>query len=178
MPYLDTNVTRTIYVLCNLNSSQYTSECIIKTHGNSLVWGENPKSRVSGTYVNKYIHIQPNMLYQLIGMDINGTESWTVVEIPLSPVEGEGVEYQYIDVTKDVQLFGYKYENSNVKIIPYTSQIENDTDIAFGPYLTDNGTSIDIEFFTYLDTSHYGTSTSDYALADFGEFYWMTEGTN
>jgi len=195
LPYLDTNVTRTIYVLCNLNSSQYTSECIIKTHGDLLVWGENPKSRVSGTYVNKYIHIQPNMLYQLIGMDINGTESWTVVEIPLSPAEGGGSEYRYIDITDDVTLFGYKYEsttnNSNtvtdVTIAPYTEDIhtydsntQTSHDVAWGPIVkvnTDNGSQSDtltLEFYTFIDPNMYDNDTSStFALGDFGSHIWI-----
>ena len=172
----DGSNTRSFYILssCNGNTSNYIRIGTVKNSGDTInVSVGNTTIYTSSSSFDNYIFPKANTLYQCISIG----KVWNIIINELTQTT-QGVEYQYIDVTKDVQLFGYKYENSNVKIIPYTSQIENDTDIAFGPYLTDNGTSIDIEFFTYLDTSHYGTSTSDYALADFGEFYWMTEGTN
>lgn len=176
LPTLQTGITRTIFVLCN---TTLQSQKIIKVQSGqgTLVWGENPKSRTT-TNPTRYIYVQSNMLYQLIGMNISGTQTWTVVEIPLSPSE-QSVEYKYIDVTKDVMLYGYKanYINTNdhsqgttIKIAPYS----DDEDLcAWGPLVTDNGSDITIEFYTFLDPEIYGDDTDNCALADLSNFAWI-----
>lgn len=173
LPILESNITRTIYILCN--TSLNNNAKIVKVQGGngSLVWGENPKSRTSNE-PTRYIYVQPYMLYQLIGMNNDNNQTWTVIETPLSPEDG-GSEYKYVDVTNDVQLFGYRVNTNTSKIIISTYDDGDDVS-AWGPLLYDNGSSITVEFYTFLDPQIYGNDTN-YAIADLSNFAWIYQTT-
>ena len=180
LPSLDTNVTRTIYVLCNLNSFTGTNP-IIKTHGDGLIWGENPKSRVNNGNVNKFIHIQPNMLYQLIGMNNSGTQTWTVIEIPLSPVDSGTTiinnitNPEYYDVTADVTLIGYNYSNGG-----WYDMATSELPVPKIQYGSDNGNNyVSIDFYTYLSMDeslvNLNNGNNYDAYADLGKLFgWFS----
>lgn len=114
------------------------------------------------------------MLYQLIGMNNDNNQTWTVIETPLSP-ENSGSEYKYVDVTNDVQLFGYRVNANTSKIIISTYDDGDDVS-AWGPLLYDNGSSITVEFYTFLDPQIYGNDTN-YAIADLSNFAWIYQTT-
>ena len=150
--------TKNYYILCDVDNK------VIKSYSNNNI--RMQIGEVEGTGAIMQFTSKANRLYQCISV---GT-TWNIVVTKVS--EGGGSEYKYIDVTNDVQLFGYKVKNSNILISTYD---KNEEDVsAWGPLMTDNGNDgMTIEFYTFLDPENYGENSSEYAIADFSNFVWL-----
>jgi hypothetical protein len=117
------------------------------------------------------------MLYQLIGMNNSGSQTWTVIEIPLSPVDSGTTiinnitNPEYYDVTGDVTLIGYNYSNGG--------WYDMTTNTDYTPRVQYGSSSIYIDFYTYLsmdESIRAKNGNQDYcAYADLGKLFgWFS----
>ena len=169
LPSVYDSSTRSFYILCDADNCTLTCESPMKLR---VSVGESKK-----LIGNTILLLSKSTFYQCISIKENNTNYWNIIATKIS--EDTGTEYKYIDITDDVQLIGYKYLSDNNTNNVILSSIDTyDTEHPCGPLITNNTANgtIDIEFFTYLDPTLYGSDTIDNAaLADFGEFIWLNE---